>query len=115
MRDERAVRGAGPSCIFIQVGADRHVLPRGATSCLSRGSSRLSVTDRSPSPVARMTPEWMLSAQASACCERCRGGFSPVRLDRGFPGRSRTVIRSGCVGAGFGESEPLVAEVGEDL
>jgi hypothetical protein len=40
------------------------------------------VSDRSPSSVARLTPEWMLCAEASVLFRRCRGGF-PVRLDRG--------------------------------
>jgi len=35
-------------------------------------------------------------------------------LDRGVSGRSLH-IGSGCFGAWFGEGEPLVAEVGDDL
>jgi hypothetical protein len=38
-----------------------------------------------------------------------------VRLDCGVLGRSRVLIGSGCFGAGFGEGEPLVAEVGDYL
>src|SRR5450631_2166708 len=61
-----------------------------------------------------MTPEWVLCAEASACSMGVAEDF-PVRLDRRVPGRSRVLIRSGCFDAGFGEGEPLVAEVGDDL
>ncbi len=62
--------------------------------------------------VARVTPA--LCTQTSAYSV---GGVEdfPVRLDRGFPGKSRVVIMSGCFRAGFGKGEPLVAEVGDDL
>ena len=38
-----------------------------------------------------------------------------IRLYRGVPGRSRVLIGSGCFGVGFGEGEPLITEVGDDL
>jgi hypothetical protein len=61
----------------------------------------------------------MLCAQALACSGAVVEDF-PIRFDHGFLGRLRVVISSGClgsgcVGAGLGECEPLVAEVGDDL
>ena len=40
--------------------------------------------------------------------------ISPIVLTA-VPGKSRVLIRSGCFGARFGEGEPLVAKVGDDL
>ena len=66
------------------------------------------------SAAARICSCVLPCAEASACSVGVTEDF-PVRLDRRVPGRSRVLIRSGCFGAGFGEGEPLVAEVGDDL
>src|SRR6266566_2964878 len=73
------------------------------------------VSDRPlSSPARMMMSKRMLCAEASACFVGAAEDI-PVHLDHGVPGRSLAPVRSGCFVAGFGEGEPLVAEVGDDL